>query len=307
MARRSFYEASAASTLKTYFFFVFFFFLVAAIGWVFLEVTGFGELGLGVIVFLALLLTVGTYFWSDRIVLAISGAREASHDEFTFLDNTVEGLALAAGVPKPRLFVIEDSAINAFATGRDPKHGVICVTTGSLKRLNRQELEGVLAHEMSHIANFDTRVMMFAAVFVGITALLSDWMLRAFFWGGVAGGRGNDRGGGGGANTVLLVVAIVLAILSPIVATIIKFAISREREYLADATGAKLTRYPAGLADALSKIAKDTEPLEAANSATAHLYISDPLKNNKSPLKFLQNMFATHPDVEDRIKRLRAM
>lgn len=298
--RTSFYEARSMGTWKTYFFFVFFFLLVLVIGWVFGEFFGFGPSGIFLAAILAIVFSIGAYFYSDSIVLAISKARPATHEEFTFLDNSVEGLSIAAGIPKPRVYVIEDSAINAFATGRDPKHAVLCFTTGSLSRLNRLELEGVIGHEISHIKNFDTRVMMFATVFVGITALLSDLLLRSFFWGG---GRSDNRGSG---SVVLLVLAIALAILSPIIATIIKMAISREREYLADATGAQLTRYPEGLASALEKISKDTEPLEAANSATAHLYISDPLKNSKG-IKFLQGLFSTHPDVSDRIQRLRSM
>lgn len=301
--RTTFYEARSMGTWKTYFFFVFFFLLVLVIGWVFGEFLGFGPAGIFLAAILAIVLSIGAYFYSDSIVLAISKARPATHEEFTFLDNSVEGLSIAAGIPKPRVFVIEDSAINAFATGRDPKHAVLCFTTGSLSRLNRIELEGVIAHEISHIKNFDTRVMMFATVFVGITALLSDLLLRSFFWGG--GGRGNSRESGS-MGAALLVLAIVLAILSPIIAALIKMAISREREYLADATGAQLTRYPEGLASALEKISKDTEPLEVANSATAHLYISDPLKNSKG-IKFLQGLFSTHPDVSDRIKRLRQM
>ena len=298
----TFYEAKSEGTWKTYFFFLFFFLLIAALGWVFGTIFDFGAFGLGFAVVLAIVLSIGGYYFSDSIVLSISKARPATHAEFTFLDNSVEGLALAAGIPKPKIYVIEDSAINAFATGRDPNHAVICVTTGALSRLNRQEIEGVLAHEMSHIRNYDTRVMMFAAVFVGISALLSDWMLRSFFWGG---GRSNNREGGS-AGIVLLILAIALAVLSPIIATLIKLAISRQREYLADASGAQLTRYPAGLASALEKISKDTEPLEAANSATAHLYISDPLKNSKG-IKWLHNLFDTHPDIKDRIARLRAM
>ncbi|TMC38897.1 MAG: zinc metalloprotease HtpX, partial [Chloroflexi bacterium] len=203
-----------------------------------------------------------------------------------------------AGIPKPKVYVIEDSAPNAFATGRDPKHSSVAVTRGLLTKLDRNELQGVLAHELSHVRNFDIRVMLIVAVLLGMVALISDWIFRSMFWGG----RGRDRDRGG--NPILLVVAIVLAILTPIIAQLIQLAVSRRREYLADASGALLTRYPAGLANALRKIAADKDALEVANKATAPLYIANPLHDEP---RFLDGLFDTHPPIQERIKRLEAM
>ncbi len=241
-----------------------------------------------------------SYYYSDSITLMISGAREAPrYEPFLTLHREVENLAIAAGIPKPRLYIIEDSAPNAFATGRDPEHAVIAVTTGLLDKLDKQELEGVIAHEMSHIGNYDIRLMTIVVVLVGVVALLSDFFLR---WTWFGGGRRRDNDGGGQLQLILFIVAIVLAILAPIAATLIQLAVSRKREFLADASGSLLTRYPEGLASALEKIAKDPEPLEVANRATAHLYIENPIKKQN-----ISALFSTHPPVEERIKRLRAM
>ncbi|MCJ7644374.1 MAG: M48 family metallopeptidase, partial [Candidatus Aminicenantes bacterium] len=203
----------------------------------------------------------------------------------------------------PRCYVIEDTAPNAFATGRNPQKSVICVTTGILEKLNRVELEGVIAHEMSHIKNYDVLLQTLVVVMAGVVALLSDWILRTFMWGGGRRRSSRDRGAGG-AGMVLIVVGLVLALLSPLIATIIQLAISRKREFLADASGAMLTRYPAGLASALRKISADTEPLEAANKATAHLYIVNPLKDIKGAVN---KLFSTHPPIEERIAVLEKM
>ena len=212
--------------------------------------------------------------------------------------------AIAAGLPKPRCYVIDDTAPNAFASGRNPENSVIVVTTGLLQKLNRAELEGVIAHEMSHIKNYDVLVQTLAVVMVGIVALLSDWTLRTFFWGGGR-RRSRDRSSGGGnAAAILIVVALALAILSPIIAQLLRLAISRKREFLADASGAMLTRYPPGLASALKKLSADREPLEAANKATAHLYIVNPLKDIKGRVN---RLFSTHPPIEDRIAALEKM
>lgn len=271
---------------------------VIALSWLLGEVfIGYGPLGIFIgFVFLAIY-TLISYFAGDSIVLAISGAREVKKEELPYLFNVIEGLAIAAGLPKPRAYVIDDTALNAFATGRDPQHASIAVTTGLLQKLNRQELEGVIAHEMSHIKNLDIRVMLIATVLVGVTALLSDMLLRGILWGRRS--RGSNR-----LDIILLAIGIVFAVLAPIIATIIKLAISRQREYLADASAALLTRNPEGLASALGKIGSDKEVLEAANKATAHLYIDNPLKNRKS---FFDGMFSTHPPIEDRIARLREM
>ena len=243
-----------------------------------------------------------SYFASTRVVLSISGAHEVTKEEEWEFVRRVENLCIGAGLPMPKTWVLEDSAPNAFATGRDPKHSHVVVTRGLLDKLEPAELEGVLAHELSHIGNYDIRVMTIVTVLVGVTALLADIMLRATIWG--SGSRRGNRGKGGGAAAILVILAIVAAILAPIVAQFIKFAVSRKREYLADASGALLSRNPEALARALEKIAGDHEPLEAANKATAHLYIENPLKEHASALN---GLFNTHPPVEERIRLLRSM
>jgi len=290
------WEEIAKNKRESWLLFFFFILFIMGLGWVFGLVWGIGYWGTVIAFFLAIIMAFGAYYHSDKIVLAISRARPATHEEYTYLDNTVEGLAIAAGIPKPKIYVIDDPAPNAFATGRDPEHAVICVTTGLMKKLNRSELEGVLAHETSHVKNYDIRFMMLVTVMVGMVALLSDFMLRTFVWGG---GRSRERGNG-----LIMAIAIVLAILAPIAALLMKLALSRRREYLADANGALLTRYPEGLASALEKLKADKQPLKVANKATAHLYIINPLREHKS---FLNNLFSTHPPIDDRIKRLRAM
>jgi heat shock protein HtpX len=255
-------------------------------------------------VVVSMTMAVVGYYASDKIVLTISRARPATKEEFPYLYNVVEGLAIAAGLPAPRCYVIDDTAPNAFAAGRKPETAVICVTTGILEKLNRVELEGVIAHEMSHIKNYDVRLQTLVVVMAGIVALLSDWMLRSFMWGGGRRRGGRSRGGSGGAGGILILVGLALAVLSPFIATIIQLAVSRKREFLADASSAELTRYPAGLASALRKISADTEPLEAANKATAHLYIVNPLKNIKGGVN---KLFSTHPPIEERIAALEKM
>jgi heat shock protein HtpX len=237
------------------------------------------------------------WFSGSNMILSMTGAKPVLKKEYPYLYHSVEALAIAAGVPTPKIFVIDDSALNAFATGRDPENSAICVTTGLLAKLNRQELEGVIAHEMAHIKNYDIRVMMLASVLVGVLTLLSDFMLRGVLFGG----KDNDRGG----NAIILVIGLILVIISPIIGYMTQLAISRRREYLADATGAMLTRYPPGLASALKKIAKDPDPLvDNANRATAHLFISTPFRKTQG---FVTGLFATHPPIEERIKRLEEM
>ena len=244
-----------------------------------------------------------SYYASQRITLAISQAHEVTKEDEPELFRTVENLCIGAGLPMPKVYVIEDGAPNAFATGRDPEHAVVCVTRGLLNKLERLELEGVIAHELSHIGNYDIRLMTIVVVLVGLVALLADIMLRLTFFG--AGRRRSNRGrGGGGGAAFIYIIALVAIVLTPIAAQLIKFAVSRQREYLADSSGALLTRYPEGLARALEKMSADKDPLEAANKATAHLYIINPLTEHKS---FLNNLFATHPPIEERIRLLRAM
>ena len=294
------YEQIAANKRKSFVLVTFFLVLIFALAAVLGELAGLGRAGIVAALVFAGGLSMISYYGSDNITLAISKARPATKEEFPHLYNVVEGLALAAGVPAPRCYVIDDTAPNAFATGHDPKNAVICVTTGLLEKMNRVELEGVVAHEMSHIKNLDIRLMTLTVVMIGVVALLSDWIFRSFWWGG----RRRSSSDKSGVGAALLAVGLVLAILSPIIAQLIRLAISRKREFLADASGAMLTRYPAGLASALRKIAADPEPLEAANKATAHLYIANPLLDHKGALN---RLFSTHPPIEERIAALEKM
>lgn len=243
-----------------------------------------------------------SYYYSDKIVLGISGARRANPKEDKLFTQVAENICIGAGIPKPKLYVIEDTAPNAFATGRDPDHAVVCVTTGLLSKLDRTELEGVVAHEISHIRNYDIRLMSVVSVMVGLVALLGDWFLRVRFWGG---GRDRDRDEGG-LGAIIMIVGIIFAILSPLIAQLIQLAISRRREFTADAGSVEITRQPQGLISALEKISADTEPLEAANKATAHLYIVNPFKKNSNKaVATFANLFNTHPSITERIKALK--
>jgi heat shock protein HtpX len=242
-----------------------------------------------------------TYYGGDRIVLAASRAKEITHDDAPVLFNVVEEMTIASGVSMPKVYIIEDSAPNAFATGRDPEHASVAVTSGLLEKLNRDELQGVIAHEMSHVANYDIRYAMLVGILVGTTVLISDFFLRGLWFGG---GRGRQREGGGQIQLIMIVVAIVLAVLAPLFARLLQLSISRQREYLADATAIQLTRNPKGLADALQKISGDREVLEAANRATAHLYIVNPIKKFEKRAK---RLFSTHPPIEERIQILRSL
>ena len=281
---------------------LFFVVLIALLGSILGLVYGNIYVGLIIAVIFSFIYSMIGYYSGANMILGMSGAKPVTKKEYPHLFHAIEGLALAADIPVPKAYVIEDSALNAFATGRDPEHASITVTTGLMKILNRQELEGVIAHEMSHIKNYDVRFMMLTAVLVGIVTLLSDFLLRSFLWGG---GRRRDSKEGGQIGLILIVVGLVLAILTPIVGQMIKLAISRKREYMADANGAIITRYPPGLANALKKIAKDPDPLvDKANKATAHLFISTPFKNSRG---FVAGLFATHPPIAERIKRLEQM
>ena len=274
--------------------------LVGLIGYAFYIVYN-DPIILPIAILFAVASSIGSYYYSDKIVLASMRARPADKSEFPHYINSVEGLALAAGLPVPKTYVMDDPAPNAFATGRDPDHAVVCVTTGLLEMMDRTELEGVLAHEMSHVKNYDIRFMMLVAVMVGAIALMADW----FWWSGRLGGfRSRDSEDSGQLGMIFFFIGIALAILAPISALLIQSAISRRREYLADASGAMLTRFPEGLANALGKIEKDEEPLQSANKATAHLFISNPLREHGGGLN---SLFDTHPPIEDRIERLRAM
>lgn len=291
----------SSNVFKTWF--IMFLFSIFTVGVIYIIAQGFGygEIGglgiTGIALILAGIMNFSSYFWSDKIVLAISGAKEVKHNENPELYHLVENLCLVVGLPTPKIYTIEDSAPNAFATGRDPKHAAIAFTSGILEKLNKQELEGVIAHELSHVGNRDTLLMSVVSVLVGTIALLSDFFLRASFWGG----RDNDNKSGWVA-----IIALLAAILAPIVATLMQLALSRRRELLADASAILITRYPAGLESALVKISGDREPLEAANRGTAHLYIVNPLKG-KQALGWVAGLFNTHPPIEVRLKALREM
>src|ERR671917_911261 len=277
---------------------------------VFGYVIGYAWIGDPVSAFFGLILAfvVGTisglvsYYAGDRMVLAASRAREVTHDEAPVLFNVVEEMTIAGGLSMPKVYIIEDSAPNAFATGRGPEHASVAVTSGLLEKLNRDELQGVIAHEMAHIGNFDIRYAMLVGILVGTTVLISDFFLRGLWFGGGRGG--GRREGGGQLQIIMIVVAIFLAILAPLFARLLQLSISRQREYLADASAVRLTRNPKGLADALQKISGDREVLEAANRATAHLYIVNPVKKFEKRAK---GLFSTHPPIQDRIEILRSM
>ena len=265
---------------------------------------GYNEPG---ILYFAVIFSIGysliSYYQSSNITLALSRAKEIDRAANKELYQLVENLAIAAGLPTPKIYVIDDTAMNAFATGRDPNHAVIVFTSGIIERLNKNELIGVAAHELSHVGNYDIRLMTLVVVLVGLLTLLADFFLRFSFFGG----RGRNREGGGQIQAVMIVAGFALALLSPLIAALIQLAVSRKREFLADADAALLTRYPEGLASALEKISHDPEPLEAANKATAHLYIANPLKNRKAGVGWFSKLFNTHPPAEERIRILRGM
>ena len=263
---------------------------------------GYGMSFVGVMLIISGVMSFVSYYYSDKIVLSMSGAIEAKRDEYRALYNSVENLSIASGLPKPRIYVIADPAPNAFATGRDPKHAVVAATTGLLEILSEAELEGVIGHELSHVKNYDTRLMGVVSILAGSIAILADFFLRSLFWGG----RDDNRSSGNG---LMLILGIVAAILAPIAAMLIQFAVSRRREFLADADGALLTRHPEALARALEKIAADRHQMKSASNATAHLYIENPFKTDskKKGASFFVKIFSTHPPAEERIKILRSM
>jgi heat shock protein HtpX len=270
-------------------------------------------IGLILAMIIAVIMALTSYYKSDKIALSMAGARQVTREDYPYYVNTVEGLSLAAGIPVPRTFIIETPAMNAFATGRDPEHAAVAVTTGLLESLNRLELEGVIAHEMSHVKNYDIRLMSMVVVLVGVIVIFSEVVIRMLFWGGIGGGRNRDSGGGGGGDggaiwVVLAIAGIVLLILAPIFAQMLQLAVSRKREYLADANGALLTRYPEGLAGALEKLSTEAKPFPRASDATAHLFIVQPFKKEAKASKMHKSkIWDTHPPIPERIRRLRAM
>ncbi|MFP5351452.1 MAG: M48 family metallopeptidase [Actinomycetota bacterium] len=299
------YDRVSSNVRKSWILILTFIVLVAAIGWSFGYLTGYGAWAVPVAVGISIAMTWGAYFKSDSIALAMSRARPADKPEDLQINNLLEALALGAGMPKPRLYVIEDAAPNAFATGRNPEHSAIAVTRGLIDKMNRDELEGVLAHELAHVKNRDTLVMTLAVTLVGVIVLLADWFLRALWFGG---GNRDERGGGLAAP--LAIIGIVLMIVAPLIAQLLQFAISRQREFLADAEAVMITRYPDGLINALNKLREDQTVVRTASKATAHLWIEAPIARhaNEGASKqgaWLNRMFNTHPPLEARIAALR--
>ncbi len=296
----SIYSQVDGNKTKTYLIMALFMGLVALVAYIFGQASGYGISYAGLALMISGLMSLGSYYYGDKLVLAISGAHPADRKKDFDFFTVAENLSIAAGIPTPKLYIIEDTATNAFATGRDPKHAIVCATRGILQKLSRTELEGVIAHELSHIQNYDIRLMAVVAVLVGMVAFLSDWFLKSLWWGGRR-DRDNDRIGG-----MIFIIGIIFALLSPVIASLIQLAVSRRREFLADASGVLLTRYPEGLARALEKISEDKEVLEAATNATAHLYIINPFKGKDFGAWFA-GLFNTHPPIEERIKILRSM
>ena len=293
------YTHQSKNIWKTWILMTVFFIVIILLGWYASYYFGNPDI-LYFFVAFSIIMNVISYWFSDKIVLGMSGARPASREEFFDLYTVTENLTITAGLPLPKIYVINDPAPNAFATGRNKEHAVVAATTGLLQILDRTELEGVVAHELSHIGNRDMLISTVVVVLVGFVALVSNFFLRASFFGG---GRRNDREGGGQLQMILMIVGILLAILAPIIATLIQLAISRKREFLADASGALLTRYPEGLASALEKIGKYNRPMARANDATAHLFITNPF--GSKALHGMHKLFMTHPPIEERIAVLR--
>lgn len=302
----NFYQQISANRRNSFLLALFVVALLCALGFsIGFALTGIVEGGIAATVIalvIGTLMSLGSYFAGDRLVLGVSGAREVSQEEAPQLHNVVREMTIAANIPMPKVHVINDTAPNAFATGRDPRHASIAVTTGLLQKLNREELQGVIGHELSHVRNYDIRFALIVGVMVGSIAILSDFFLRFTFWGG-SGRRSRDRDGGG-LQLIFFVIAIVLAILAPIAASLVQLAVSRQREFLADASSVEITRNPHGLQGALAKIATDQEVLEVANRGTQHLYFANPIKKFESRSS---GLFSTHPPILERINRLREL
>jgi heat shock protein HtpX len=297
----SIYKNADSNTRKTWFLIAGFLVFVIAIGWLFSQALQSDAI-LYIAVILSVVMSFGSYWWSDKLVLSMARATPVTLQDSPELYRIVENLCITAGLPVPKIYITPDLQPNAFATGRDKNHAVVCVTQGLLQRLNKTELEGVLAHELSHIGNKDMLLSTVVVVLAGVVALLANFFLRISFFGGMR--RRDSRDNGGAA--ILMVAGLVAAILAPVAATLIQLAISRKREFLADADGALLTRYPEGLASALQKIAQDPTPMPSANTATSHLYIESPFKQKQAQSWFVK-LFSTHPPIEERIKALRDM
>jgi heat shock protein HtpX len=301
------YEQIASNRRRTWLLIVGAVLLLGAVGYALGTIWATGPVGLVVASVIALVMAVGSYRFGDRVVLASARAKEVTPQEQPRLHNIVEGLSIAAGIPKPRVYLVPEAAPNAFATGRDPEHASIAVTEGLLQSLNRVELEGVVGHELAHVVDRDILVGTVVATLAGAVILLSEFFMRSWWWGGFRGRRGGDRGGGG-AEAIIFAIGLVLLVLAPIFAQVIRFSVSRQREYLADAQGALLTRYPPGLASALRKIgAASAIPMHSANNATAHLWLNQPSRAQGEGVGTLERLFSTHPPIQDRIRRLEEM
>jgi heat shock protein HtpX len=300
------YEQIAANKRKTVLLFVLAILLVGAVGYAVGLITQSGVVGLVIALVIAVAMSLGSYFYGDRIVLASTRAREVSKEEAPRLHNLVEGVAIAAGIPKPRVWLVPEAAPNAYATGRDPEHSHVAVTQGLLEMMNRVELEGVLGHEMAHIADRDILVGTVVATLVGAVVLIAEFSMRMWWWGGFRGRRGSDAGGGA-ASALIFAAGLVLLILAPIFGQLIRLAVSRNREYLADAQGSMLTRYPPGLIAALKKLQAAPTAMRSANNATAHLWLNQPSRIEGERMGTMERLFSTHPPLADRIRRLEEM
>ena len=301
------YEQIASNKRKTVLLIAGAILLLGAVGYVLGLLYASGVVGLVGAVALALVMSMVSFFGGDRIVLASTRAKEVTPQDQPRLHNIVEGLSIAAGIPKPRVYVVPEQAPNAFATGRDPEHSSVAVTEGLLATMNRVELEGVIGHELSHVVDRDILVGTIVATLIGAVVLISEFFMRSWWWGGFRGRRGGDSGGGG-AEAIVFAIGLVLLVLAPIVGKIVQLAVSRQREYLADAQGAMLTRYPPGLANALRKIAANSGiPMRSANNATAHLWLNQPSRIQGEGMGTLEKLFATHPPIPERIRRLEEM
>ena len=295
----SIYNQIDSNKQKSWLIMALFILFVTGIAYIFGQATGSGASWVGLALIISGVMSLGSYYFSDQIVLTMSGAKEIFVKEDKALFDVVTNLSIAAGIPRPKIYLIEEASPNAFATGRDPQHAVVCLTSGLREKLDRAELEGVIAHELSHIGNFDTRLMAIVSILVGLVAMLADWFMRSLWWRD----RDNDNNKAG---SIFMILGIILAIISPIIAMLIQLSISRRREFLADANGAYITRYPEGLARALEKLEQNKKVASFANNATAHLFIISPFKG-KDAASWFSGLFNTHPPIEERIKLLRAM
>lgn len=295
------YSFIASNKRKSILLVVFFAVFILVLGWFIDQISGSGTSFLIIALAFSLFMTLIGYFAGDSVMLWTAGATKISSTDNPYVYRLVENLCITTGLPVPAIYLIPDPAMNAFATGRDPKHASLALTTGIVEGLENEELEGVIAHELSHIGNFDIRFMMLVGVLVGLVAILSDTFVRSMFWGGR---RGSDNDNNNGGNAVLAIVGIIFIVLSPIIGRLIQLAVSRKREFLADASGALVTRYPEGLASALRKIGAQAKPLQKTSNATAHLYFSNPFG---AKAKGLSRLFSTHPPIEERIKALEQM